>query len=386
MRILFFGLAIWAIIGGANFPARADDEADSDRGTPTAYLRIVFRDPVSTATSANYRAEFDIFRSTQKQLMLTPSVLRTAAKNPNIAELPPVKEQKNIEQWLRNRLRIEFPDDAEVMRVSIDRANAKDSAILVNAVIEAYMSEIVEAEQNKIQTHIRELNDTIEKKKHLLNSSLYDLRRIIAEFSKPDSEVLALKQKNVLEELALLRTEDARNVFKLRELKTELASKEALLRAAVETPITDVECLEFADSDSILKKLGEELASRKVSEDEKSKADLERVQKLYTERIERIRGELAAKKRADIEKEVKSLQAAVTVAEKQPSFAEAELKRLCKEAERFDFSQIDMPMLRDKIKNMEKTVEALVSELNALLVESKTMPRIVVLSLAEIPE
>jgi hypothetical protein len=317
--------------------------------------------------------------------MLTPAVLRAAAKNPKIADLPPVKEHKNIEQWLRNRLRIEFPDDAEVMKVCIEGADAKDGVMLVNAVVEAYMSEIVEAEQNKIQARIRELNDTIVKKKDLLNSSLYDLRRITSQFNNPDFEMLTLQQKNVLEELALVRTAFIRAEYKLIEMKTELASKEALLRAAVETPITDVECLEFTDSDSILKKLGEELATRKVAEDEKSKADLERVQTLYNERIERIRGEIAAKKRADLDKEVKSLQAAVAVA-KQPPFAEAEVKRLREEAERFTFGFVDIPMFRDQVKNMEKTVDALVSEMNALLIESKTMPRIVVLSFAEIPE
>jgi hypothetical protein len=378
-------LAASSAVFAAGFYAGAVVEIKPDKGKPVAYLRIIFNDPHASVSSTNYRAKFDIFRSTQKALMLTPAVLRAAAKNPKIADLPPVKEHKNIEQWLRNRLRIEFPDDAEVMKVCIEGADAKDGVMLVNAVVEAYMSEIVEAEQNKIQARIRELNDTIVKKKDLLNSSLYDLRRITSQFNNPDFEMLTLQQKNVLEELALVRTAFIRAEYKLIEMKTELASKEALLRAAVETPITDVECLEFTDSDSILKKLGEELATRKVAEDEKSKADLERVQTLYNERIERIRGEIAAKKRADLDKEVKSLQAAVAVA-KQPPFAEAEVKRLREEAERFTFGFVDIPMFRDQVKNMEKTVDALVSEMNALLIESKTMPRIVVLSFAEIPE
>lgn len=384
-RGILICLAASSAVFAAGFYAGAVVEIKSDKGKPVAYLRIIFNDPDASVSSTNYRAKFDIFRSTQKQLMLTPPVFRAAAKNPKIADLPSVKEQKNIEQWLRNHLRIEFPDDAEVMKVGIDGVDAKDGAMLVNAVVEAYMSEIVEAEQNKIQARIRELNDTIAKKKEILNSLLYDLRRITAEF-KPDSEMLTLQQKYVFEELVLVRTAYIRAEFKLIEMKTELASKDALLRTAMETPITDVECLEFADSDSILKKLGEELATRKVAEDEKSKADLERVQTLYNERIERIRGEIAAKKRADLDKEVKSLQAAVSVAEKQPSFAEAEFKRLREETDRYKFGCVDIPMFRDEVKNMEKTVDALVSEMNALLIESKTMPRIVVLSLAEIPE
>lgn len=86
--------------------------------------------------------EFGLFRRTQAELIRTPMVLNAALRSAEIADLPLLARQQDPVGWLRHAIRVDFPGDSELMRVSM-RGGSEEAAKIVNAVVKVYLSEVV---------------------------------------------------------------------------------------------------------------------------------------------------------------------------------------------------------------------------------------------------
>ena len=82
-------------------------------------------------------------------------------------------------------------------------------------------------------------------------------------------------------------------------------------------------------------------------------------------------------KKADIEKEIKKIEAAISLTAKQQAAVEEDVTRLRKEADRFGTSSIEMQMRRADIRNKQKALDTLAAELDTLRMEAKNPPRVV---------
>ncbi len=89
-------------------------------------------------------AAYDVYKKTQMQWVKSPFVLGRAARKPDMMKLQTMKEHKDDPVgYLENKLSVDYPGDAELMRVSIKGTHRDDLATIVNSVVEAYMEEIV---------------------------------------------------------------------------------------------------------------------------------------------------------------------------------------------------------------------------------------------------
>ena len=394
---IFLGLAVVILLLGCERPARADDDANSAKVSATAYLRVAMnRDMIlghattdrmlTPAAGANGQTEYEIFKNTQRQFLLSPLVLRAALNQPGIGELAVIKNQKNPIDWLGRNLQVTFPGNAEIMKVSLAGASQKELATLVNAVVDAYMTEVVGVERKKLDDCLNELKNIQVRKSEEVKNELNELRIMAKSLGTSDTETLNLQQKNTLDELQIVRSESIRGTFELNRMAVELASQKAALQAVQEAPIPDIACELFASSDFILRKLQEEILTQERSSDAKNQAELERLKKKYAERIEQIRGEINRKSLGDIEKEIKKLEAAIAVAKQQQDVVQEEVKQLRKEADRFGMTSIDMQMRRKSIENSQKSLDSITMELESLNVERHTQPRVTVVEKAEARE
>ena len=92
----------------------------NDQYTATALLhvsvseqRLSFRRPVEASTTA-----FEIFKGTQQQFLLSGVVLNAALRKPETANLVILEKEGDPAQWLARNLRIDYPGNAEIMRVA----------------------------------------------------------------------------------------------------------------------------------------------------------------------------------------------------------------------------------------------------------------------------
>ena len=118
---------------------------------PTVYsLLIIQQQPTFLAdTPAKVQAgseDFKTYRLTQAQVVKSRTVLIKALRQPNVAELSLIRSQSDPVAWLEENLKVDFPGDAAVLRLSISGDRTDQLAIIVNAVTHAYLQEAARLE------------------------------------------------------------------------------------------------------------------------------------------------------------------------------------------------------------------------------------------------
>jgi len=87
---------------------------------------------------------FDLFVNTQIALMKSPMILKSVVENPAIARLPNIQKQVDPTQWIASKLMIEGAlsntKKSEIYIISFESLDPKEAEMLVNAVVDSYMS------------------------------------------------------------------------------------------------------------------------------------------------------------------------------------------------------------------------------------------------------
>ena len=138
--------------------------------TAKAYLRIQAQESFILAPleSKYSEKEFQAYRETQRQLVKSRFVLLAALRKRDVAKLPSVQQvDKNGDavRWLEKSVNVDFPSDAEVMSVGrYAKRSQGGRPILTNAVVEAYLTDVVDAERNRKRIRLGELDRALRRK------------------------------------------------------------------------------------------------------------------------------------------------------------------------------------------------------------------------------
>jgi polysaccharide biosynthesis transport protein len=103
----------------------------------------------------NNTQSFDTLKKTQLALLRANFVLSAAVRNPGIASLSVFAgERLTPEEWLQNNLRVDFPQQGEILSITIsDDAPPGELVRLVDAVAKAYRDEVIyEERQRRLMT------------------------------------------------------------------------------------------------------------------------------------------------------------------------------------------------------------------------------------------
>lgn len=387
-------LAIWLFLGAivlVAIVAAAWYGIDVARSyTADTYVRCSFRPETAFSAESSpppSELEFDVFKNTQMSLMTHRLVLNNAlyreTKVPGqdekfvIARFPMFANESDPIDYPAKKLSVSFPRKDELMKISVTTYDPVQSAAIVIAVRDAYMTEVVDVERKEREEKISELKSLQISKTQEIKDAMTDLRKMADMLGTTDTDALSQKQKIILDELAILRTESVRNQFEYNRMAGELASQKALRDAAESEEVTDVGAVIWAcPQDPIAKTLAEELVRYQIAFNERERAVADIVAKKYADRIEQIRAEIKRRNRTEHEREVKRLEAAIEIARKQNETAQESLKSLKKEADRIGVSSIDMQMRRAAIANAQKSLDKISAELEKMSLEAKTTPRV----------
>ena len=203
--------------------------------TATACLMVRSREPamLSHAEREYSDKEFQTFKKTQRLLVRSNFVLMTALRKPDVAKLPSVQaEQREGDpaRWLRGIIKVEFPDDAEVMSVSCTRSNPAEAQTLVKSVVDAYLTEVVNEERDYARQRATRLEEVVAGTEAKLRTARMELHQLTepvpagkgktAAATPPtvDSELLRLEIKTLEQELIELRLELLRRMVELRRV------------------------------------------------------------------------------------------------------------------------------------------------------------------------
>src|SRR3989304_3163279 len=361
--------------------------------TANAYLRVSYQEKALVYSGVRMsETEYDIFKNTQIQLIRNRFVLSAALRKPGIKDKTILKKQQDPVSWLMGNLSVSFPLKAEVMEISLTTYNAQEAADIVTAVLEAFMTEVIDAETAQRRQRISELERVQTTKEGEVRNRRSELKQLAEQLGTAETEALNLKQKLTLEELANYRQELVRNQFEIGRLRGQLASLNAELRTVEDYEISDLECEMFAPSDPTLRSLSQQIVDQKLVSEYTSGAlapgakssrfasryesELSRVEKDYSQRMEEIREEIRRKQKGQVEREIKRVEATIDVANKQQQTNDEEVTRLKKLAEQFGSSSIDVEMLRGNIENLDKSLKTIMDEREKLRVELNSASRI----------
>ncbi len=82
--------------------------------------------------------------------------------------------KKNPVDWLQRNLSVSFPGHAEVMQVSLSGDDPKEVTILVNAVVDTYLNEIVSAERAEKRSRLSDLEKACAEKETQIRATRRD--------------------------------------------------------------------------------------------------------------------------------------------------------------------------------------------------------------------
>jgi hypothetical protein len=114
--------------GGRFGPAR-------DTSTPDVYALL--------RVSAPTAGEAEEYRRSQALLVRSKIVLNAALRDPKMNLLPMLREQSDPLEWLESHIRVDFDLGPDTMRIGVSGDNTDELAVVVAAIRDAYLREIV---------------------------------------------------------------------------------------------------------------------------------------------------------------------------------------------------------------------------------------------------
>jgi capsular exopolysaccharide synthesis family protein len=171
-------------------------------------------------------------QQTQAAMVRSRLVLTAALRNTKVANLPVIRDQFDPAEWLEKQIRADFSISPEIMKISMVGDNPDDLVVILKAVTEAYMEEIVDKERNKRRerlSNLKNLHSLYQERLRVKRNELRDMT--IVDAGGNDPEAFALFQKSVAEQAGDLRKQKLQNDTKLRGLRTDLLLQKARERA-----------------------------------------------------------------------------------------------------------------------------------------------------------
>ena len=164
--------------------------------TAEYYLKVSATEQRVVFNTFDTDTQFDVYKRTQQQSMKMPTVLMAALRDQAINGLSIVREQSDEIWWLQKELNVDFPGDAEVMRVSLKAKNKLEVEKVVDAVVDAYQKEIVDSEKAARDDRRQALENARGESERALEKKQNELKELARTFGSADSETLSLKQQN----------------------------------------------------------------------------------------------------------------------------------------------------------------------------------------------
>jgi len=373
--------------------------------TAVALLKIISSAEQIPVFHCYQQASFEIYKGTQQQLLTSDYVLTAALRDAKVASLAMVLKEEDPVRWLAKSLHVEFPGNAEVMKVSLVGERPDDVAVLVNAVVDAYMKEVVNAEGDRKKERLNEINKLYAEKEAEIRTRRIKLNGLAEKLGTDDTGALALKQQITLQQFNEARNDLARLRAELQRAQDDLQIKEAWDVEAVIAPDPKLAPL-LQEIDKIDIQLAELRVKLKEPQFTKMAVELLRRRKTLVDQAEKRREELLArlqsktpdktqvkspvktpdKSPADLDPQIAELKARIDILTAQEKAAVKNLEERRQKAERIGNSSTDLEMMRSELQYLEKILPPIADEREKLKDELESTPRITVLQRAEAPK
>ncbi len=187
----------------------------------SALLKIQQFQQVLGVDTKEREAEFLTYRDSQINFLKSRPVLTSAMRIEGVKETRMMRNIKYPVEFLEQELDVNFDYSAEFIRISLSGEYPEDIAMVVNAVKDVYLDEVVYNERNKKINDLRSLEDKFKELDQNVRKNQDRIARLAEELGTGDSKVAIINQGLVQNTLRELHTD-------LRGINTEIREEEAL--------------------------------------------------------------------------------------------------------------------------------------------------------------
>ncbi|QDT34629.1 polysaccharide biosynthesis tyrosine autokinase [Thalassoglobus polymorphus] len=345
------------------------------------------------------QSNFNTYKQTQMRKVTGEYVLNAALRDPEISNLPTLKEQQHPTDWLEKNLKVTSPA-SEFFRLELEGDRPKDLAMIVNAVADAFLTEVVNKERTSRQDRLRQLQGFYRDINEELGLKRTQLEGIAQSLKTTDPEILSSKRQLEYEYYGQLREEFTRLRFELMQANIQLAARQPSLAAdgdvnsvslpAAEPPPVPQELLnERINSSPEYQRISNSIRELEWSITDKSQnlgekhpdrvrlnTHIERQRLLAEELKKQIEKRILAEIAANEDKSIVELQSRVKILEAEKNHLEQELSALKIKEAGEGTAAFNLEELKREITHMETTESRFRTEIEALLIEIQAKQRI----------
>ncbi len=222
-------------------------------------VRVAYEVP-TIDRSLSGPADFSTYLKTQAAHLTSRRVISEALKKDEIKALNlEARSGKEPAQYIEEELKVEVPDNQELVTVLMSSPDAQVSLAIVKAIIEAYLDIIVYAEKEERRKQVADMSTVLSKASAALKQKQDSLAEMVRETGDVDPALLAIKindLKSAIRE-ANVRRSDLR--LKIREAKADLISHVAHMNALKASAIAAPSVEAALKNDALAQKLKAEI-------------------------------------------------------------------------------------------------------------------------------
>jgi capsular exopolysaccharide synthesis family protein len=198
-----------------------------------AWLRVRDKSGMFGVGGGRDNAEYEAYRKTQVQLIKSPFVLTSALRRPGISSLSTLSTEDDPVGYLMRNIQVSAPMESEVVQVRMRGEDAKEVTQIVNAVAQAYLSDVV----NKEKSERLNRRDTLERKYKEnmaeVRTSLDTYNNLAKSLGTADTAEVATQRSLLLDHLGTLRAQLNQTQRDLTLIDAELAIMDAKDRGEI---------------------------------------------------------------------------------------------------------------------------------------------------------
>jgi polysaccharide biosynthesis transport protein len=273
--------------------------------TARALLLVSSSNPKVIFKTQENLVEFQVYQKTQLTVVKNRTVLNAALNDPKVSKLSSVRDQVDPVLWLEKQIQADF--QGEVFRISMSGEKPEDLAILVNAVKDAYMKNVVDQEfkdRFARRDELQKIYDEYEKK---LEQKRGELKKLTQKVGSKDKQTIQYAQQLSLESLQTVRREMIQIQSELRRVKAELEIRLAQEKSGpVSPPLAESTIQHFINDDAEVKKQNGEIARLN-----RKKADADRVARSPTDPSRVAAAKSLANAQKELDKRVMAIRSQV---------------------------------------------------------------------------
>lgn len=194
-------------VRGAGVAAETEEAAAAAQATAepeaVAWLRVRKLDSES-------EAQYERYRRTQQHLIKRPAVLVSALRLPGISNLESLREEKDQVAWLTRHIQVVAPAESDVMQIRMRGENPREAQQIVNAVAQAYISDVVNKERTERLARREALERQYKTARAEVRRRLHEFNELARSLGTQDSPEVGMQKTLLLDRLRSLQEQITR--------------------------------------------------------------------------------------------------------------------------------------------------------------------------------